>query len=135
MTLTDASALYALVDKRQDAHTRCRAALKTLSNPLLTPCPCFTEAMYFAFKSGGWPMQQQLWELAKDGLLKFHSPTEADIERMQVLMGQYHDTPMDIADASLVAAAEALGEKRVFTLDSDFYVYQRHGKEPFAVVP
>jgi len=50
-------------------------------------------------------------------------------------MQQYRDTPMDIADAALVAAAEALGEKRVFTLDSDFYVYQRNGKEPFEVVP
>ncbi|HZT44177.1 MAG TPA: PIN domain-containing protein [Chthonomonadaceae bacterium] len=91
--------------------------------------------MYFAYKAGGWPGQRLLWELVKDGLLRFHHPTDAEIERMQVLMQQYRDTPMDIADAALVAAAEALGEKRVFTLDSDFYVYQRNGKEPFEVVP
>jgi uncharacterized protein len=135
VTLTDASALFALVDKTQDAHAPCRAILKTLSKPLLTPWPCFTEAMYFAFKSGGWPRQRLLWELVNDGLLKFHAPTEAETARIQVLMEEYHDTPMDMADASLVTAAEALGEKHVFTLDSDFYVYQRHGKEPFEVVP
>jgi len=135
VTLTDASALFALVDKTQDAHVRCRAALKTLSKPLRTPWPCFTEAMYFAYKAGGWPRQLLLWKLVKDGLLRFHIPTDAEVERMQALMNQYRDTPMDVADAALVAAAEALGEKRVFTLDSDFYVYQRNGKEPFEIVP
>lgn len=135
MTLTDASALFALVDKSQAAHARCRAALATLSKPLLTPWTRFGEAMYFAYKSGGWPRQQLLWGLVKDELLRFHHPTDAEVERMQVLMEQYRDTPMDVADASLVAAAEALGEQRIFTLDSDFYVYQRHGSDPFEVVP
>lgn len=91
--------------------------------------------MYFAFKSGGLSRQRLLWELVNNGLLKFHTPTETEVARMQVLMEQYHDTPMDMADASLVAAAEILGEKGIFTLDSDFYVYQRHGSEPFEVVP
>ncbi len=31
---------------------------------------------------------------------------------------------MDLADASLIAAAEALSLKRIFTIDSDFYVYR-----------
>ncbi len=135
MTLTDASALYALVDKTQDAHARCRATLRTLPKPLLIPWPCFTEAMYFAFKSGGLPMQRLMWNLVNTGLLRLHIPTEAEVARMQILMDQYHDTSMDMADASLVAAAEALGKKRIFTLDSDFYIYQRNGSEPFDVSP
>ena len=39
-------------------------------------------------------------------------------------MEKYKDTPMDLADASLVAAAERLGLTRIFTVDSDFYVYR-----------
>lgn len=135
MTLTDASALFALVDKDQDAHERCRITLRTLSVPLLTPWPCFTEAMYFAFKSGGLIRQRLLWDLVNDGLLRFYAPTEPEVARMQALMEEYQDTPMDMADASLVAAAETLSEKRIFTLDSDFYVYQRNRIEPFEVVP
>ena len=42
---------------------------------------------------------------------------------MQELMLQYKDTPMDIADAALVSAAESLGYTSIFTLDSDFYIY------------
>ncbi|MCG3163996.1 MAG: hypothetical protein JMDDDDMK_05455 [Acidobacteria bacterium] len=43
---------------------------------------------------------------------------------MRALMAQYADTPMDLADASLVAAAESLALRRVFTLDDDFYIYR-----------
>jgi predicted nucleic acid-binding protein len=32
-------------------------------------------------------------------------------------MEQYADHPMDLADASLVAAAESLGTTRMFTID------------------
>ncbi len=39
-------------------------------------------------------------------------------------MSAYRDTPMDLADASLVTLAETLAEHRIFTLDSDFYVYR-----------
>jgi predicted nucleic acid-binding protein len=41
---------------------------------------------------------------------------------MAVLMEKYHDTPMDLADASVVAVAESLTLRRVFTLDRDFYI-------------
>ena len=54
---------------------------------------------------------------------------------MKVLMERYQDTPMDLADASLVAAAERLGLSRIFTLDSDFYVYRIDDREAFEIVP
>ena len=43
---------------------------------------------------------------------------------MAVLMDKYNDRPMDLAAASLVAAAERLGSQRIFTLDSDFHIYR-----------
>jgi predicted nucleic acid-binding protein len=40
-------------------------------------------------------------------------------------MELYPDHPMDLADASLAAAAEALGTRRVFTLNRrDFETYR-----------
>lgn len=50
-------------------------------------------------------------------------------------MEKYRDVPMDLADASLVAAAETRGSKRIFTLDSDFYVYRLKDKDAFEVIP
>ncbi len=43
---------------------------------------------------------------------------------MAALMEQYRETPMDLADASLMAMAESHSLRRVFTFDSDFYVYR-----------
>lgn len=54
---------------------------------------------------------------------------------MYTLMMQYQDTPMDLADASLVACAETLNQKRIFTLDSDFYIYRFKDTEAFEVIP
>jgi predicted nucleic acid-binding protein len=31
---------------------------------------------------------------------------------------------VDLADASLIVAAERLGTKRIFTLDKDFHIYR-----------
>lgn len=54
---------------------------------------------------------------------------------MMDLMLKYKDRPMDLADSSLVSAAESLQLSRIFTLDSDFYIYQLNDKNPFEVIP
>jgi predicted nucleic acid-binding protein len=42
---------------------------------------------------------------------------------------------MDLADASLVAVAETRLFRRVFTIDSDFYVYRLADGSALEVVP
>lgn len=54
---------------------------------------------------------------------------------MDTLMGQYRDAPMDLADASLVTAAEMLGITRIFTMDGHFHAYRIHGTKAFDVIP
>jgi hypothetical protein len=50
-------------------------------------------------------------------------------------MEKYQDTPMDLADASLVAIAESLSPHRVFTLDSDFQVYRLADGSALEILP
>jgi predicted nucleic acid-binding protein len=54
---------------------------------------------------------------------------------MAALMAQYQDTPMDLADASLVVVAESRAMRRVFTTDSDFYVYRLADGSSLEVTP
>ncbi len=136
MTLVDAGPLIALIDKGQgEAHARCIAAQKSLTAPLLTTWPCLTEAMYFLGDIRGWHGQSALWDFIGRNALVLHPFTAEEIFRTRVLMEQYSDVPMDFADATLVALAEARGLKRIFTLDSDFYIYRIHGTDAFEVVP
>src|SRR5207248_3306494 len=121
----DTGPLVALIVSKDPDHGKCKAALPHLSaGPLLTTWPCFTEAMHLTFRSGGVPAQLALWRMRAAGRLTFHELTATEADRMAVLMGQYRNVPMDLADASLVVVAESLGIREVFTLDSDFWIYR-----------
>ena len=52
-----------------------------------------------------------------------------------IAMEQYRDTPMDLADASLMAVAERLDQTRVFTLDQHFRIHRPWGTTAFQIVP
>ncbi len=133
--LCDTGPLVALLDRSDKNHLRCVEVLSTLRVPLLTTWACFTEAMYLLARYGGQPAQDELWGYVEDGILTFHLTSEAEQKEMRILMQKYRDTPMDLADASLVVAARSLGVTQIFTTDSDFYVYRIGSKTPFEVIP
>ena len=136
MTLCDAGPLFALVDTRQsEARARCVASLPGLRAPLITTWPCLTEAMYLTYREGRWPMQQRLWRLLTAASIGVHVAGPDEVERVHHLMEAYRDTPMDLADASIVAAAETLQTPRIFSIDSDFLVYRYRDREAFEVTP
>ncbi len=125
MTLTDTGPLLALVNKNDPNHRKCLDVTKRLpAGPLVTTWPCFTEAMYLVFQAGGYTAQAELWRWRAAGRLSLHDLTGNEVDRMAALMDKYKDRPMDLADASLVATVERLGMRRIFTLDSDFYIYR-----------
>ncbi len=133
--LCDTSPLVALIRRNERQHLACRKVISSLRQPLITTWPCFTEASYLLSDRGGYPPLETLWSYFNAGTLQFYHLTEIDCQRMQVLLKRYQDLPMDLADASLVAAAESLNQKTIFTLDGDFYVYRFRDKEPFQVIP
>jgi len=92
--------------------------------PLVTTWACFTEAMYLVESIGGYRFHDRLWRWRRDGRLMLVDVTQIEADRMDVLMAQYANVPMDLADASLVAVAENRGIRRLFTIDSDFYIYR-----------
>lgn len=114
------------LEKNDDHHHKACLALATSlpAVPLLTTWPCYTEAMYLLGETGGYRFQERLWQLRTTGRLQLLELTATETDRMAVLMSQYWNVPMDLADASLVAAAESRGIRRLFTVDSDFYIYR-----------
>ncbi|WP_292864683.1 PIN domain-containing protein [Nostoc sp. LPT] len=94
-----------------------------------------TEAMYLLGRYGGWLAQQELWSYVIDKLLIISEQTSDNLTRMRNLMEQYRDVPMDLADASLVATAQMLNTRQIFTLDGDFYIYRLWNNSSFEVIP
>ncbi len=91
--------------------------------------------MHLLWRAGGLLAQDELWSYLADGLVVLHIPQGTEWERMRALMRQYHDAPMDLADASLVAAAERSQLRRIFSLDRHFHAYRIDGQRPFEVIP
>jgi predicted nucleic acid-binding protein len=60
---------------------------------------------------------------------------EVGLQRAFELMEQYADHPMDLADASLIVAAEVLPTRKIFTIDrQDFATYRiRRGHRYYGV--
>ena len=67
----------------------------------------------------------RLREFIEKGGLSVWFFTGPTLTRAFELMEIYADHPMDLADASIVVAAEMLGTRKVFTLDRrDFETYR-----------
>ncbi len=132
--LVDAGPLVALIEPTDRHHARSVAALETLTEPLVTVWPAFTEAMYVL--RGSDRSQHALWGVAESGAVGFAPLGVDDAPRMRELMDRYRDQPMDLADAALVRVAERDGLNRIFTLDRrHFEVYRLHGRRRFLIVP
>jgi predicted nucleic acid-binding protein len=136
VTLCDAGPLVALIDKADEHHERCASALRQLPEvSFVTTWPCFAEAMYLLGSRGGFQPQDDLWDFVADGTVALDEPVPGEWERMREVMAKYQDLPMDLADASLVTAAERLGLNRVFTVERHFHAYRIQGRHAFEVVP
>lgn len=123
MILADTGPLVALFDPADQDHKRCVAVLKGIQEPLCTTIPVLTEA--FHLLDPGSIGAQRLMDFVTGHGLNVWYLDDKFLIRMFELMVQYADHPMDLADASLVAYAEALKVRKVFTIDrTDFSSYR-----------
>ncbi len=133
MIIVDTGPLVALFDRRDREHAEVRQRFEKLNGPLVTTLPVITETTHLLG-----PETSDFADFAAfivKGGCAIHIPDEAEIDSAFALMREYADLPMDFADASLIAAAESLKAKRIFTLDvRDFSVYRvKRGRSRIAL--
>lgn len=129
MILVDTGPFVALFDPRDGEHFRCKARFKTFHEELWTTLPVLTETFHM-LAPGSLGATRLRDFILRQGVSVWWMEDMA-LRRAFELMEQYADHPMDLADASLVTAAEALATRRVFTLDrKDFSTYRvRRGRQ------
>ena len=123
MILVDTGPLVALFDPKDSQHPRCVKTFKGLREPLRTTVPVMTEAFHMLTPhSRG---SANLREFVLRGGLSMWFFDRVTLTRAFELMETYSDHPMDLADASIVVAAEAIEARKVFTIDrQDFETYR-----------
>jgi predicted nucleic acid-binding protein len=123
MILVDTGPFVALFDPQDAHHARCKDILRSLRDPLCTTVPVLTEAFHLLAPDSVGAVR--LREFVMEGGVTVWFLDAAGVQRAFELMEQYTDRPLDLADASLIVAAEVLGTTKVFTIDRpDFTAYR-----------
>jgi uncharacterized protein len=133
MILVDTGPLVALFDPRDGEHDRCRRTLRDIRESLATTVPVLTEAFHMLSPASQGSDRLRDF-IAGEGLGVWFMTGPALVRAFE-LMERYGDHPMDLADASLIVAAETLLTRKVFTIDrDDFLTYRiRRGHRHHAV--
>ena len=123
MILVDTGPFVALFDPQDAEHTRCKDILSVTRKALFTTTPVLTEAFHLLTSNS--IGADRLRDFILDGGVSLWFLDQISMARTFELMEQYGDHPMDLADASVIVAAESLRTTRVFTLDlADFQRYR-----------
>jgi uncharacterized protein len=136
LILVDTGSLVTLFDPADGSHKRCVGQPKILKEPICAIPPVLTEAFYLLSPGSTGCLRLVQFIAQKDLIVWFLD--DRTFDRAFDLKVTYADRPMDFADASLVAAAETLRLRKVFTLDrGGFDVSQmKRGRRyyPFQVI-
>ncbi len=72
----------------------------------------------------------------RSGALSVLPISSDELGELEALMRQYHDRPMDLADATLVHLARRESVSTIFTVDhDDFETYRIGGRKRFSILP
>ena len=100
---------------------------KRLRPPLLTCEPVLTEAAFLLKRENH--EADALFALLERGVIRIALQVQEEQSDLRALMWRYRNRPMSLADACLVRLSEIHTTGEVFTLDSDFRIYRRHGNK------
>jgi predicted nucleic acid-binding protein len=127
--LLDTGPLVALVDSSERHHHWAREQFALVSPPLYTCEAVIAESVYLLASAGVDALAPL--DLVSRGVLHIDFGLAAEHAAVRDLLARYAPR-MDLADACLVRMSELHRDSRVLTLDTDFRIYRRNGRN---VVP
>jgi len=130
--ILDSGPLVAYFSAREAHHEWCVRHFDAIKPPLLSCETALAEAVYLISSHGG--NSGRIFEFLRDGIIKVPFQLALEAEAVATLMRRYADLPMDLADACLVRMSEKRQDARVFTLDHDFKIYRRHGRQAIPLI-
>ncbi len=125
--LLDTGPLVAALNRRDRYHSWARERLGELVPPLFT-CEAVLAEVCFLLRSIPEGSRTVL-DLVERGVLRVEFRVSAHVKSLAALMTKYSDVPMSLADACLVRMCELQEDSTVMTLDGDFLLYRRHGRQ------
>jgi uncharacterized protein len=128
----DTGPLVALLDRSDRHHTWARDAFSAIGPPLLACEAVIAETWHLLrrFPKG----RDAVLDLLARNVIVIAFDLGAEILAVRKLAARYASVPMSLADACLVRMTELYADASVITLDSDFSVYRKHGRQVITLV-
>lgn len=130
--LVDSGPLVALLNREERDHSWVLAQFKELYADLHT-CEAVISETSFLVRHNPRGIVALL-DLLDSGVVRVSFTLGNHYTAVTTLMRKYQDVPMSLADACLVRMSELHDRSRVFTLDSDFKLYRRNGRQAIPLI-
>ena len=130
--LADAGPLVAPLVRSDSQHEWSVEQTKHAPTTALTCDAVISEALFLLKRAKH--NTDDLFALVETGFLRSSFDFHDEYRRIRELMRRYKDRPMSFADACLVRMAELHEGACIWTLDRDFQIYRKHGRQSLAVI-
>jgi uncharacterized protein len=128
----DTGPLVALLNGRDRHHAWVLRQLADIEPPMLTCEAVLAEATYLTRATPG--ARVALIEMLGEGFLSIGMALAEHHAAILAMTRKFADVPMSLADACLVRLAELYPQSPVLTLDSDFSIYRKNGRQVIALL-
>lgn len=126
--ILDTGPMISLLNPEDHHHQWTCEAWDRALPPLLVCEPVLTEAFFLARRLGS-GAQSAILQFFERGALRLSFSLAEELTAVGRLLKKYQDAPMSLADGCIVRMAEQQTRSMVFTFDSDFAVYRKHGNQ------
>ena len=124
--IADTGPIVAFLNARDRFHAWSRDAFAALQSPLLSCEAVLSEACFLLRRARGGG--EAVLKLVERGVIRLPFRIESESAPVRRLLARYAGVPMSLADACLVRLSEQLPGSTLLTLDRDFRIYRRHGR-------
>ena len=125
--IVDTGPLVALLNRTDHAHAWVLQHMADIQPPLITCEAVLAEATYVTRQVPG--ARIALIEMLGEGFLTIGMAVADQHAALLAMVKRYANVPMSLADACLVRLAELHPQSPVMTLDRNFAVYRKNGRQ------
>ncbi len=125
--IADTGPLVALLNRRERHHAWAREHWSRIEPPAITCEAVISEACFLLQNVDGGT--DALMQLIARGVVQISFNMTEHLHAIARLLKRYRSVPMSLADACLVRLAEQSSTSLILTLDSDFRIYRKNGRE------
>jgi predicted nucleic acid-binding protein len=130
--LIDSGCIVAALHRRDQHHAWARAHFEVFVESCVTCEAALSESFFLLERAR--EGKQALCTLLERKLIVVGFSLQNQRTQIVGLLGRYADTRMSLADACLVRMAELIDGAVVFTTDSDFRTYRKHGRQTIPLI-